>query len=153
VQQPVDDGPGRSLVHGVAVGVLELAQYLRLAHDHGIQAAGHGEQMLHGLEIDILVGVFHQQVRRSLADARPVIDHGVQGLALGHAFDHGHDLHPVAGGERHAFGERTVGHEPGLEVFHIGEGEFLAHIDPGGPVVQADKDDLSVHGTALKVMV
>ena len=38
-------------------GLLHLAENLRLAHDHGVQAGGHAEEMAHGLLVVMLVDV------------------------------------------------------------------------------------------------
>ena len=54
VQQSVQDQPADFMLGGVAVGLLELAQDLRLAHDHRIEAGGDQEQVPDGLLVLVL---------------------------------------------------------------------------------------------------
>ena len=56
-QQAVQPAADRAAVLGGGVGGLELAQNLRLAHHHGIQAGGHAEQVVDGVAAFVPVEV------------------------------------------------------------------------------------------------
>jgi len=147
VQQAVYHHARGAGLHGLAVAVLELAQNLRLAHDHGIEAGGHAEQVRHGVEPLVRVGVGAQNVQRPLAGSGPVGQQGlldVQALTAG-AVGHDEDFHTVAGGKRHDLAHGTGFEQAFLEVRNAGEGELLAHVHSGGAVVESDKENVFIH--------
>ncbi len=97
-QQLIELGIHRS--HGArrGIGLLHLAENLRLAHHHGIQARGHAEHMTNGVLFAIFVkmginhGAFHLEI---LAQKTPQI--GAAVLAPRHEF------HAIAGAKNQAF--------------------------------------------------
>ena len=79
-----------------AIGLLDLAQDLGLAHDHRVQACGHPEQVAHGLVVGVDVqGAFE------LRDG-DFVEIGNEGLGVGdgrsRVVRHQEQLHAVAGG-------------------------------------------------------
>ena len=127
---------------GLAVGLLELAQDLRLAQNHGVEAGGHAEEVAHGLVVDVAVGVGLEILDLGAPGHGPVAQH-----LLGHvARAHGEQLHAVAGGEDQRLVDgASQGKGPGVGIRVLDEREALAHVDGGGPVVQADENDIAVH--------
>ena len=62
-QQAVQPAAERAAILGRGVGGLELAQNLRLADHHGIQAGGHAEEVMNGLAAFVAVEVRPDAVR------------------------------------------------------------------------------------------
>ncbi len=98
LEELVEHPPGSAAVLSGAQGRTELAEDLRLADDHGVQAAGDGEQVVDGAVLVVDV-----EVRSQLVDGdagvprqqlRGIEERGVEAL---HAQV---ELDPVAGGER-----------------------------------------------------
>ena len=107
----VGQRPGRLLLHGKLVGLLDLGEDLRLAHHHAVQAGGHAEQVLHGLAVGVL-----KQVGGDLAGIQVV----APGEELGHHVAAGHrvaagghvQLHPVARRKQHRLDLRILPPQP-----------------------------------------
>ena len=78
VVEPLQPAAQRAAVLGRGVGVLELAQDLRLAHHHRIQAGRHAEQVMDGVAALVPVEVRRQAIagRRRLASSRKRVDDG-----------------------------------------------------------------------------
>ena len=99
LRQRVDARADRALLRGGLVGAAHLADDLLLAYHHGIQAGGHGHQVLgRG------VGIAHVEVVAQLLlshagnlgeHAHDFLHAGVEGVG------DGVDLHAVAGGDDH----------------------------------------------------
>ncbi len=104
-------------------GLAHLAEYLALADDHGVEPAGHREQVLDGAVL-----VVHVQVRGQLGQR----DSGVPGQQLAdrrdaavELADLGVDLHPVAGAQ----------HERARDV--VGAETSRSSLDSASPVSTA----------------
>ncbi len=123
------------------VTALHLAQDLGFANDHGVEAAGHAEQVAYGLFLPVFV-----HVRRQLlpVNAKIVADKvqqvGCVRLLAGQQF------HPVAGGKDHSFHHPRRLHQGARCLFQLlrRDGQPLAQLDGCGFVVQPQQDD--VHG-------
>ena len=66
VQQAVQNGAGGLVLGGLPVGLLDLPQDLGLAQDHGIEAGGYPEEVLHRLRTLVDVQGLLQVGRRDL---------------------------------------------------------------------------------------
>ena len=91
----------------IAVGGLELAQDLRFAHHHGIQAGGHAEQVMDGVLAFVPVKIRLDRIRRDQARLLQKLVH--QRLRVGRIVGGDGDLHAVAGGEDACFGDALRG--------------------------------------------
>ena len=78
-------------------GFFHLAQNLRLAHHHGVEAGSHAEKMAHRLLITVVVNV-RRQLRRINAEVA-VKKRRQVGVRI---LERGQQLHPIAGGNDHA---------------------------------------------------
>ena len=118
-------------------GLLHLAQNLRLAHHHGVQAGGHAEEMAHGFLVAMLVEVRRQQ--RGV-QAEVALQKAGQIGASGD-FHGSQQLHAVAGGDDHALGHAGHGGQGagGLRQLFAGDGDALAQLDGRGLVVHSDE--------------
>ena len=144
VQQAVQPAAERAAILGGGVGGLELAQDLRLADHHGIQAGGHAEQVMDGVAAFVPVEVRLDGVG---TDGLVIGQEGIDdGLRVGAVVGGDRDLHAVAGGEDHGFADALarfqVGQRRRQGVF--AEGQAFAHLDGCGLVAHAG--DQQLHG-------
>ena len=118
-------------------GLFDLAQNLRLAHHHRIQAGGHAEQMPHRLLIAMLVEVRSQQRR---VQAKVPLQKTSQAGSI--RLHRGQNLDPITSGDDHAFGHSGHGGQGarGLRQIVARDGDPLAHLNGRGLVVDADED-------------
>src|SRR6185503_7873118 len=125
------------------VGLLDLAEDLRLADHHRLQAGRHAEGVTDGFRIRVTV-----EDRVQLAAVARVIagEEGLQGLYRARIVLAGVELHAVAGGEDHGLARPRLRAQAQERVAHLvlGEGEGLAHGERGRPVAHADDDDHGV---------
>src|SRR5664280_3451156 len=70
LKQLVQHPPGGRLPPGDAVRRAQLAEDLRLTDDHGVQTAGHREQVLDGPVLVVHVEVLGQGLQRQSVDRR-----------------------------------------------------------------------------------
>src|SRR5664280_2247781 len=95
LKQLVQHPPGGRLPPGDAVRRAQLAEDLRLTDDHGVQTAGHREQVLDGPVLVVYVEVLGQGLQRQSADRRQQVgDLADTTVELVHV---GEDLDPVEG--------------------------------------------------------
>jgi hypothetical protein len=116
-------------------GVLHLAQDLRLAHHHRVEAGRHAERVTDGLVLQVRVQVrldLGQRHAALRAEARE--DRGA-GLA-GHVGD-AVDLHAVAGGHHHRLAQRPA-HQLGEQLAQlvVVERELLAQLHGSAAMAQ-----------------
>ena len=147
---PLGDGerPGQQRIelrvdrsHGARRGVrlLHLAQDLRLADDHRVQAGGHAKHVPHRIAIAMFVEV--------LAIGRRIeaVELAQKPVQVGGAVRGARDqFHPVAGGNDHALLDTGIGRQA-LRRFRqasLGNGEPLPHFDRRGLVIHADDDEV-----------
>ncbi len=117
-------------------GLFYLAQDLRLAHHHGIEAGGHAEEMVHRFAVAVLVQMRSQN--RSI-NAKVIGKKSAQRHLL--AFNGGNQLHAVAGGNDHALGYpggRSQGAR-GLCQLIARDGNLLPQRDRRGFVIHANE--------------
>ncbi len=143
VGESVEEDPRRPVIDRHAVGFLHLPQDLRFAHDHGIEARRHAEQMADRLQIPVDVKASLQ-----LGDTEVplAIDKGLQPsdgpLPVR---DAGEDLDPVAGGKVERLPDLRQVHqlrERLVCTFPAGELQPLPDIERGRLMVHADEDKL-----------
>ena len=126
-----------ALGFGDGVGGLELAEDLRLAQDHGIQAGGHAEQVMNGLVAGEMVEVWGDRLERLLpAVAEEAAD--IRGR-VNPVIRRDRDLDAVAGRKDQALEDAGAGAQIGQRGGERGvvEGQPLAHFDRRGLVVHA----------------
>ena len=96
LQESVEDGPDGPVFLAHLVGLFDLTEDLRLAHDHRVETRGHAEQVPHGVALDHLIGVpidlFQGQI---VLFREETLDRGGTGAGLAGSTDE--DLDPVAG--------------------------------------------------------
>ena len=133
VHRPADG----ALLAGERVGVAQLAEDLRLPHDHGVQAGGDGEQVRDGLVLVVDGDVRGELLHRGagLAGQHPadVGDAAVEPVHLGE------DLDPVAGRQHDRLADvvaadQLVQRLDGVVGAHR---ELLEQCDGGGLVAHA----------------
>ena len=148
MQKAVEDQPGRLELGGVAVSGLDLAEDLRLAEDHRIQARCDPEQMPDGILALVIIQVLVDFVRRYLVvlgnEPPQRRDGRLRLLGCGTQLD------PVAGRDDQAFGNRGQ-----LEHFmqwplHGGRCECEAFTNFNRCCFVAQPDDDDMHGALLK---
>ncbi len=87
--------PVHSLIGGIAVGVLELAQDLRFTDHHGIEACRHAVKMGDGVRAAVQVNEVVNIIFLDIAGGKKKFFDGADGFRLvGAGKDH---LDPVAG--------------------------------------------------------
>src|SRR5664280_1004053 len=137
VQHP----PGGRLPPGDAVRRAQLAEDLRLTDDHGVQTAGHREQVLDGPVLVVYVEVLGQGLQRQSADRRQQVgDLADTTVELVHV---GEDLDPVAGGEHDRLSHRVAVPQRVQRLRDVGRRDRhpLEHPDRGAVVAQTDDED------------
>ncbi len=142
MQKLVEDDPRGLLLHAVAVGLLHLPEDLGLAHDHGIEARGHPEEVAHGVAAAVDVKALLQLGGIEVAVAQ---DEGLHpGDGLLHVLCTGQDLHPVARRQVEGLldGRRTQDLLEGAHPVAAGKGEPLPDLQWRRLMVHADKDDV-----------
>ena len=132
------DGPGLTRD---GVGLLDLAEDLRLADDHGVERAGDAEEMADGLALAELVEV---RFEGGGGDGEVLVQEAeeVGGIAVAGVVLNGEELDAVAGGEDEGFADSRLMGEGACGVGEAGQGdgEALAHLDGRGGVVDAEQD-------------
>lgn len=141
LREVVDHAAGDLVLVGGGVGAADLPEDLLLAHDHGIQARGHGEQVLDGG-----LGVAHEGVLAQIVDGEPGagaqdvgdgFQSGVEGL------DDGVDLDAVAGGDDHDLVDVGRLHElrQHLGTIGLGDRQFLENRHRRAAVRRAEQQN------------
>ena len=114
-------------------GGADLPQHFGLAQDHGVDAAGDGVEVSHGLEVAERVEVPPRRRQVGLQLRR---EEGVDRLVGVVASDV--ELQPVAGGQ-----QRSAAPEVGVRGLQerdhllLGHGESFSHVEGRGPVAEA----------------
>ena len=123
------------------VTALYLAQDLGLANHHGVETAGHAEEMAHGILLPVLINMRRQQLG---IDVEIVADK-VQQVGRVRLLA-GEQLDPVAGGENHSLQHPRRLHQGARRLLQLlrPNGQPLAQLDGRGLVVQPQQDD--IHG-------
>ena len=137
-------GDGAGLARD-GVGLLDLAEDLRLADDHGVERAGDAEEMADGLALAELVEV---RFEGGSGDGEVLVQEAekVGGIAVAGVVLNGDELDAVAGGEDEGFADSGLMGEcaRGVGEAGQGDGEALADLDGRGGVVDADQDERSL---------
>ena len=89
------------MLFGERIGALQLAQDLRLAHDHRIQAGGHAEQVADRVRTVVVIQVGRDPARLHAARFRQKLVHRIDGIAR--FLGRNRNLHAIAGRKNHAF--------------------------------------------------
>ena len=131
-------GPQRAEQRRRVVGVLHLAQDLRLSDDQGIEARSHAEHVADRLLVPVGIHVRCEAAERYallLGDERP--NSGVRCRDVRRMRDH---LHPVARGHEGALADDLGIDQAGKRPVARGvaERQLLAEFQRRGVVVQAD---------------
>ena len=117
-------------------GLFDLAENLRLADDHRVEARGHAEEMADGLFVAVLVEVGCENgcVDSELAGEKCGNGHAV-------TFDGSKQFDAVAGGDDHALGDPGRGGEGarGFGKLVAADGDLLAQRNGRRFVVHADE--------------
>ncbi len=116
--------------------LFHLAENLRLAHDHGIQAGGHAEEMADRFFVAVLVEVRRENRCFDAEVAREELRN-----RCFRAVNHGQQLHAVAGGDDHALrhARRRGQGAGGLGQLIAADGDLLPQRDGRGFVVHANE--------------
>ena len=140
-QAAIEDRSDGLALAGDLPGVFDLAEDLRLADDHALEAGrdpedvpGRALLLAHEAVLADHVGAEPTQIRERLDD--PL---GSQLLGLDRV-----DLDPVAGREQHDLAQRGAMDQAGQALGHLGlrERESLAQIDRRGRVIEADGEQV-----------
>lgn len=145
LEELIETAAGGSVFVGGFVGLLDLAEDLGLAEDHGVEAADDAEEVAGGFVVIEVVedeglgfGLGELEVNDEVAAEGVVSGAGIVEIVGGVDFD------AIAGGEDDALGdagEFSHGLE-GAGKVGFGKGDPLPHLDGGGAVVQADAGKL-----------
>src|ERR1044071_3980599 len=124
--------------HGVSF--FYLAQNLRFAHHHGIEAGSHAEHMAHSVALLKFIDV---AIQGSGVQAKIAAQKSPK---IGSLFGAGEHFHPVARGKDHAFIHAGLLHQAADRVrqLRLRDSEPLTHLQRCAVVVHAD--DVEVHG-------
>jgi hypothetical protein len=144
-EEPRQHRPAGPALGGDPVGVLHLAQDLRLAHHQRVDRGRHPQQVADGVGVHVLVedGVGRDVLRQRLAAPELAEEEAAQAVAGGvEPAGGGHHLHPVAGGEQHRLLDLLAVGQLGEPRSGIVDGEALAHLDRRRAVVHARQQDL-----------
>ena len=143
VEQAVEERAGRVQIGRGRVGLLHLAEDLRLADDERIEPGGDPEQVAGGVGFAAGVDVRPQIVGRHGAGRRQEAGHRL--VAVLEAVAGRVELGPVAGREQHHFAERRIAGQRRHRLAEIagGERQPLAQVDGRG--VMADAEDQESH--------
>jgi len=117
-------------------GLFHLAENLRLADDHGIEARGHAEEMADGFPVAVFIEMRREDGR---IDSKLAREKRGDGNVV--AFDGREQLHTVARGDDHALGDPGHGGESarGLGQLVAADGDLLPQRDGRRFVVHADE--------------
>ena len=123
---------------GDGEGFLDLAENLRLAHDHGIEAGGDAEEMANRVLVAVLIDVRREEIGVEIEVAMQ--EGGEVGVGR---FEGGENLDAITGGDNHALGDAGGSGEGagGLGQIVAGDGDALAQLDGRGLVVDADEGE------------
>ena len=142
VEEPVEDAADGARLLRDGVVLLQLTEDLWLAHDHGVEAGGHAEDVPHRVlacvVVELVLGGLQVDVGLAL---EKVLDLGESGVAVPR---HHHHFHPVARGQDHPLVHRRQRQQilQGA-VDELGrERELLSHLHGRGAVIHADHEDL-----------
>ena len=143
-------GDGAGLARD-GVGLLDLAEDLRLADDHGVERAGDAEEMADGLALAELVEVRFEE-GGGYGEVLVQEAEKVGGIAVAGVVLDGEELDAVAGGEDEGLADAGLMGEcaRGIGEAGGGDGEALADLDGGGGVVDADQDERSLGGARVR---
>ncbi len=117
------------------VGLLELAQYLRLAQHHRVQPYRHAHEVSRRLVLVEVVGAAREILHpQPVKPAQPVED-----LALADSIGDAVELGTVAGGENRGLAYLRQRTQLGQRRLQLSwrKGDLFAHLDGGGPVVDS----------------
>ena len=123
------------------VCVFDLAQDLRFADQHRVEAGAHAKEMIDGLRpeqrVDVGLHVAHVAVAEVLEEALDLRDTGFV------VFEFGVDLEPVARREHQRFADGLVVTQRDQRLAHLRRRErvALADVDRRGMVREAQADD------------
>jgi hypothetical protein len=117
-------------------GLFHLAQNLRLADDHGIEARSHAEQVTDGFLVVVGIEVRRQHLGVDAEVAREEACHRHI-----RALDDGHQFHAIASGDDHALGDsrRRGQGARGLGQLVAADGDLLPERNGRRLVVHADE--------------
>ena len=144
VHHAVQHRPCRVALLGDAVGLTHLADDLRLAQDHRVQAAGHAKQVPDRSISAVLVQVGQCPARDQAATL------GQPGRHLGNvlAFSgHSVQFHPVAGRQQQGFGAHAFAAQipEQLGDRRRRHGQPLPHFDRSRVVAETHRDEAGAH--------
>ncbi|GAA3172351.1 hypothetical protein GCM10020255_061770 [Rhodococcus baikonurensis] len=144
LSQFVDDASGGLLRVRRCVGRTDLAENLLFADHHRVEATGHGEEMFDRCfaVADVRVSVQRRQIETRMV-GQDFTDLGECTVERVH---HRVDLHPVAGGDDHRFGDvrRRQKLVDQLRTIGVGNSHSLEHRDGRGSMRDPDKQN--THG-------
>ena len=148
VEDSMQHGSGRAGERRLLVMVLHLAEDLRLADDHRVEARGDAEQMPHALASGVRVEMRRElRVRHVALGGEELADPRLETARAGVLGDARDDLDAVARRDDrrlvHAV-ETGETRERRLQV-DLRERETLPHCDRRGAVAQADDEDVACH--------
>jgi len=142
-------GDGSDLTRD-GVGLLDLAEDLRLSDDHGIERAGDAEEMADGLAMAELVEV---RLEGGGGDSKVLVQEAedVWGIAIAGVVLDGEELDAVACGEDESFADAGLLGEGARGVCEAGggNGEALTQLDGRGGVVDAKQDERALVGALI----
>ena len=121
---------------GGGIGFLHLAENLRFADDHRIEARSYAEQVPHRIFFAKFVEMRVEFVSREM---KVVVQESAQvGVAVGGV---GHDLHAIAGGDDHAFFDPGIGGElaAGVGQARLRDRQALADFERRALVIHANE--------------
>ena len=134
LEQPVQHEPQRACGFGVADGLLHLAQDLRLAQHHRIEARGDTERVGHRLFARQCVEVRREGIPRHSMELLEPLDHRPRLRSMDV------ELGTVARRQDRRFLDRGAGEEVAQRVTETfgREGDPFAHVERRGRVIQAE---------------
>ena len=151
VEQAVDDGLGRSRHGRLAIGALELAEDLRFAEHHGVEAGRHGEQVVDRFPSLMDVDIGGELHHLPPLGGGPCLKHESRNVAL----TDGEDFDAVAGGKNQrliqrrfrcaVFARGAERNGPRLFGAVIRQCETFPYLNSGGAVVEPNEIDLLFH--------
>ncbi len=124
---------------GDCVGLLDLAEDLRLTDDHGVEGAGDTEEVADGLALAELVEV---RADGGGGDGEVLVEEAEE-VGGGFVLE-GEEFDAVAGGEDEALADAGLVEKGtgGIGEASGGDGEALADLDGGGGVVDAEEYEI-----------
>ena len=146
-EEIVQDRAERARLLGLDVCLFDLAENLRFADEHRVEARAHAEEMVDGLaaeeRVQVRVHVAHVGVPEILEEALDLRDARLVVLKLGV------DLQTVAGLQHQRFADRLVIAQRDEGLAHLRSGERVALADLNGSRVVRESDADYGHGASL----